>query len=71
MFGFAGIYTYPSEQYPGGTAAIIATGPNQLMVPIHIRMRVMRRVRSVPLVDILDIGEDDSRRDHGYAETSG
>ena len=38
MFGFAGIYTYPSEQHPGGTAAIITTGPNELMERIHNRM---------------------------------
>ena len=38
MFGFAGLYTLPSEKYPGGTATIITTGPNELIRPIHNRM---------------------------------
>jgi putative SOS response-associated peptidase YedK len=38
LFGFAGLYTSPSEKHPGGTATIITTTPNELMAPIHNRM---------------------------------
>jgi putative SOS response-associated peptidase YedK len=39
-FGFAGIYTPPSEELPG-TYAIMTTTPSELLPPIHDRMPVI------------------------------
>jgi putative SOS response-associated peptidase YedK len=36
-FGFAGIYTPPTDDVPG-TYAIVITRPNELLSPIHDRM---------------------------------
>jgi putative SOS response-associated peptidase YedK len=39
MFGFAGLYTSRVDGVDGtGTAVIITTGPNELIMPIHNRM---------------------------------
>ncbi len=38
IFGFGGLSTKPTKDKPGGTAVIITTTPNELVVPIHTRM---------------------------------
>ena len=63
MFGFAGLYTAPSEKYPGGTAAIITTTPNELMASVHNRMP------AILLPALEDVWLDPKMTDTGEALT--